>query len=193
MAIYVPGIRDRHNKTGGKGKREVVVILSLTAMVDMFTVLVVFLLQNYKVDAIKLTKAIELPEAQAIKKLLPAHVVAVSETEVYVDDKLIMSIQQVKDHDYNVIEPIKAAVENEIRLAKETAVSSFRSKIRQSVVDPAVIDEEQKKIEEQASRVTVQAAKETDFLTLKKVLLSITEAGAEELNFAVAEKAKIQN
>ena len=39
-------------------------------------------------------------------------------------------------------------------------------------------------------RVTVQADKEIDFLTIKKVLYTATEAGATLINFAVAQKAK---
>ena len=45
MAIYVPGKRDRRGVRAG-AKRNVVAVLQLTAMVDMFTVLVVFLLQK---------------------------------------------------------------------------------------------------------------------------------------------------
>ncbi len=49
MAIKRPGQRFRyHNILKRRGsKRAVTAILSLTAMVDMFTVLVIFLLQNY--------------------------------------------------------------------------------------------------------------------------------------------------
>jgi len=35
------------------------------------------------------------------------------------------------------------------------------------------------------SKVTVQADKGVDFLTIKKVLFTATEAGAGEINFAV--------
>ena len=37
----------------------------------------------------------------------------------------------------------------------------------------------------QFRRVTVQADKKIDFLTIKKIMYTVTEAGAEEINFAV--------
>ena len=34
-------------------------------------------------------------------------------------------------------------------------------------------------------QVTLQADKDTDFLTVKKIMYTLTEAGASEINFAV--------
>ena len=49
MPIHRPGERHRYHNilSRRKGKRGLTAILSLTAMVDMFTVLAIFLLQNY--------------------------------------------------------------------------------------------------------------------------------------------------
>lgn len=47
MPIHVPGHRNRSGRQKKPVKRNAVAVLSLTAMVDMFTVLTVFLLQNY--------------------------------------------------------------------------------------------------------------------------------------------------
>ena len=47
MAIHAPGRRARNNKRAMGPKRNAVASLSLTALVDMFTVLTIFLLQNY--------------------------------------------------------------------------------------------------------------------------------------------------
>jgi biopolymer transport protein ExbD len=37
-------------------------------------------------------------------------------------------------------------------------------------------------------KITVQADKEIDFLTVKKILYTLTEAGAGEINFAVMKR-----
>ena len=37
-------------------------------------------------------------------------------------------------------------------------------------------------------KITVQAHKEIDFLTIKKILFTLTEAGAGEINFAVIQR-----
>ncbi|MEK7356260.1 MAG: adventurous gliding motility protein S, partial [Bdellovibrionota bacterium] len=61
MAIYAPGRRDRHNRPERSTSRSVMAHLSLTAMVDMFTVLAVFLLQNYQTtgEVIDITDNVE--------------------------------------------------------------------------------------------------------------------------------------
>ena len=37
-------------------------------------------------------------------------------------------------------------------------------------------------------KITVQADRDQDFLTIKKMMFTVTEAGAEEINFAVMKK-----
>lgn len=82
MAIYKPGQRFRyHNLLSKKSKkRAVTVILSLTAMVDMFTVLVIFLLQNYNAtgEILYLPKEVTLPKASTVVDLKPSVVVTIS-------------------------------------------------------------------------------------------------------------------
>ena len=86
MPIHPPGERFRYSRllSKKKGKRSVVAILSLTAMVDMFTVLVVFLLQNYNAtgQVIYIPKEVTLPKAERIKELKPAVVVTISTKEI---------------------------------------------------------------------------------------------------------------
>ena len=82
MAIHVPGYRSRsHQVHQSGGKRSVVAVLSLTAMVDMFTVLTVFLLQNYNPDTgavLDIPAEVRLPQASKHKEVKPSHVVTVS-------------------------------------------------------------------------------------------------------------------
>ena len=125
MAIYTPGKRNRRNQITGAGKRNTVVMLSLTAMVDMFTVLTIFLLQNFKVDAIKLKQNVPLPEASAIKKLQPAHVVVVTQDKIYVDEKAVADFRVVKEQQDWVIPALKEGLELKIKEAKEKSQSTF--------------------------------------------------------------------
>ena len=71
MPIHVPGKRARGRQKVVGRKRNVVAVLQLTAMVDMFTVLVVFLLQNYAStnQILPITDQIALPKAAAVKEL----------------------------------------------------------------------------------------------------------------------------
>ena len=65
MAIFVPGKRSRKNSRAVPAKRSAVAVLQLTAMVDMFTVIVVFLLQSYATT----DQILPLPEAVEFRGL----------------------------------------------------------------------------------------------------------------------------
>lgn len=198
MAIHPPGERFRYSKTlykREKGKREVTAHLSLTAMVDMFTVLVVFLLQNYSAtgEVIYIPKEVQLPKAEKIKELKPAVVVTISNKEVLIDRKPIITYDAVKAMDYEVIQPLL----EEVKLALEKGKAEFEAKLQQrlkSVVD-AGEGQDQAALQGEEdptpwNKVTVQADKGIDFLTVKKVMLTVSEAGAGELNFAVMKDVK---
>src|ERR1044071_7150518 len=106
MPIFVPGIRDRHNRPRRGASRNIVATLSLTAMVDMFTVLVVFLLQNYNVTgaAIEVDDAVQLPQASEVRELKPAHVVVVSKDNILLDSEIIAKFADVREQqDWNIV------------------------------------------------------------------------------------------
>ncbi len=196
MAIYAPGKRDRRGHMSA-GKKSLVVVLSLTAMVDMFTVLAVFLLQNYRVEEIQLKKSVPLPEASAVKKLKPAHVVVVTQEEIFLDDKPVARFESVKEQEHWLIEPLQEGLAKAIEDKKAEMESGLKNALKDAMgkkKDPTEMSEEERE-EERAKmyawgRVTMQADKDIDFLTIKKVMYTITEAGASLINFAVTPKEK---
>lgn len=185
MAIYAPGRRDRHNRPLRSRGRAVVAMLSLTAMVDMFTVVAVFLLQNYKTTgaAIELDEAVELPSAHAVKELLPSTVVVVSKESIFFDRAALISFQQVKEqHDWH-IDALAQKLGEKFKALADKRTAGLSGQIKEAV-DPA---REGSPTNNPADdhRVTVQADKSVDFLTVKKVMMTLTDAGASEINFAV--------
>lgn len=190
MAIYAPGLRDRKQRPRTKGKRNSVVILSLTAMVDMFTVLVVFLLQNYQVQEIEFEDRIEMPEAQAVRQLLKSRVVSVSLEDITVDAQKIVDIDSVREQESWLIDGLYQQVQENIQTAKDEVRAGLRLRLQETVVDEERFTEILELMDEEITRLTVQADKNLDFLTIKKVLYTITEAGATEINFAVFEVPK---
>lgn len=188
MAIFKPGVKFRHSRLLSKagGKRGVVAILSLTAMVDMFTVLVVFLLPNYG-EVLFIPKNVVLPQAEKIKELKPATVVTVSRDAVYIDKDSVATYDQVKAQEEWMIEPLRAKVVEALEKARKEYEVSLAKKI-QDVVKAARGDEEKPEMNPW-SKVTIQADKGMDFITVKKVMYTVTEAGAGEINFAVLKHA----
>lgn len=192
MAIYVPGRRDRHNRPLRKGGRSVVAMLSLTAMVDMFTVLAVFLLQNYNVtgEVLDIEDNVQLPQASAVKELKPAYVVVLSKQNLMLDKDIIASFVQVKEQQDWRIEPLFVRLKTKFQDAQTRAQSGVGA-IRQAVQSTKPGDTQVKP--EDDRRVTVQVDKAIDFLTVKKVMATLTEAGASEINFAVMKEEKAPN
>lgn len=195
MAIYAPGKRDKHNRKLSKGKRSLVAMLSLTAMVDMFTVLAVFLLQNYKVDEIQLKQTVDLPMATRTKKLEPANVVVIKKDMIMVNDKEVAKFDKVKEQTDWLIEPLKLELEKSIKEKKLESESGLQQKLKKAIskneekdIDPGDPGEKYA-----WGRVTLQADKEVDFLTVKKVMYTITESGASMINFAVTPRPEIKN
>ena len=192
MPIYTPGKRDRHGKRGNS-KRNMVVILSLTAMVDMFTVLTVFLLQNYRVEEIQLKKSVPLPEASAVKKLKPAHVVVITKEEIFLNEDPVAKFEVVKEQEHWLIEKLQVDLQKQIELKKKEMESGLKNALAK-ITDTGKEMTEEEREEERAKkfawgRVTMQVDKDIDMLTVKKVMYTITEAGASLINFAVTEKA----
>jgi biopolymer transport protein ExbD len=186
MAIFVPGLRDRHNRPlSGKGARNIVAMLSLTAMVDMFTVLAVFLLQNYQTtgDVIELSDEVVLPKAAKVRELKPATVVVISKGKILVDKLQVATIDEVKAiEEVTVLPNLQARVQDAFRILEERNRVAGLSQIRQAVSQGRG---EQPARPEDFRRVTVQADRVIDAGTVKKVMYTLTEAGASEINFAV--------
>lgn len=189
MAIFQPGVRHRYHNIlkRRKGKRSVTAMLSLTAMVDMFTVLAIFLLQSYDVkDFIVYTpKEVVLPKATNIKELKPAFVVTVSSKEVLLDKDVVVTFQEVKAQSDLMIQQLYERVKQELVKSKSDFDIKNKNKLRE-VIDPKSSAE----IEDPNAwrKVTIQADKDLDFLTIRKILYTVSEAGAGEINFAVIKK-----
>ena len=172
MAIYAPGKRARGRKKAG-AKRNVVAVLQLTAMVDMFTVLVVFLLQNYAStnQILPISDQIDLPQATSVKELKPSFVVVLSQDHLSFNEEKVSTFNEVKASKEWLIsallEPVKTAIK---RVNQEKSGGS-------SKVDGSETPLQYK--------MTLQADKDIDFLSIKKVLYTLTEAGVQEINFAV--------
>ena len=195
MAIHKPGERFRYHNILSRRKkgRSVVALLSLTAMVDMFTVLVVFLLQNFSTPnvLIYIPPEVDLPKAESTKDLQPAFVVTISKNEIYLDKEVIAKNSDVQAQEDWLIKPLHEGLVEGLALSKAQYEQNLKNRIR-NVVDSAK-GEESEDPELNWNKVTIQSDKTIDFLTVKKVMYTITEAGAGEINFAVTKEISSSN
>ncbi len=193
MAIYVPGIRNRRNRPISKGARTVAAMLSMTALVDMFTVLAVFLLQNYQTtgEVLEISDKVTLPKASAVKEIKAATVVTISKTSIQVNKETVAVFQKIKEQEDWMILPLQQKLQDAFKeLDNRRRVVGFGA-IKQAI--DIAKEKSAKKEKEDDTRVTVQADKSIDFLTLKKVMYTVTESGASQINFAVLKDEQKKN
>lgn len=78
-------------------KRVLVAGLMLTSMVDMFSLLVIFLLQSFSnsPEVMALSKGVELPTAVSAAAAIDAPVLSISSQEVMLDQKLVGATQDL--------------------------------------------------------------------------------------------------
>jgi biopolymer transport protein ExbD len=188
MAIYKPGKRDKHG--ANPARRDAVMVLNITAMVDMFTVLTVFLLQNYATtnQVLPLDESVNLPQAHETKELKPSTVVVLTTEGVSLGNEKLADFRTIKEQQDWLIKPLAEKIQQLIKDG-DARKGSLGNKIRDAVSQaknpngtPAASEPDEYR------KVTVQADKTIDFLTVKKVMFTVTEAGMQEINFAVIKK-----
>lgn len=192
MAIFKPGQRHRYHNIlkRKKNKRGVTAVLSLTAMVDMFTVLVIFLLQNYNStgEILYIPKEVTLPQANRVNELQPSVVVTVSSKEVLIDTTPVATFDEVVQATDWVIPNLRDQVRVLLDKARADQEAKLQDKIRNAVDKTLGNENEADKFA--WKKVTLQADKNIDYLTLKKIMYSIYEAGGGPINFAVSKKTE---
>ncbi len=191
MPIHAPGYRPRYRKVFKRsGKRRLMAELSLTAMVDMFTVLTIFLLQNYNITGaiIEIPSEVVLPPAAQIKELKPAHVVILTQKQLLFNNKKIATLTDIQNEERWMIpklyDALKVAIEKKrIEMEKKGLLTEVKEDMEKEKNAP------ESKAKNAFAKVTVEADKGIDFLTVKKVMYTVTEAGGREINFAVVRVA----
>ena len=172
-----------------KNRRNVTAILSLTAMVDMFTVLVIFLLQNYNAtgEILYIPKEVVLPKATSVKELKPAHVVTISSKEILLDKDVVATFAEV--HSLSEEEWSIQKLKEQLIVALAKSKAEHEGKLQNKIRDVVETAKGESPDDANAwSKVTLQADKGVDFLTVKKVLYTVVESGAGEINFAVTKQ-----
>ncbi|MDJ0938336.1 MAG: biopolymer transporter ExbD [Woeseiaceae bacterium] len=142
--------------------------MNLTSLMDVFTILVFFLLVNSgSVEVMEAPKTVVLPESRVEAKPRETVVIFISPEEVLVQGKSVMQVADILDDDSLTIQP----------------VSERLQEIGQSVLGPntAVVAESQE--------VTILADKSVPFDVIRKVMSTCTEGGYENVSLAVIQKA----
>lgn len=179
MPIHIPGYRSKSFHVGNKN--EIKGTLSLTPLIDLFVVLATFLLQQFLQNgqAVELKDNVTLPQASMVKALKPSLVVILSKEKIAVNTTKVAVLADLKNQKQWVFPPLLVALKKEIALAKikkseENNAENNAENITENITENI--------------KVTIQADKDMDFLSIKKIMYTITESGLSEMSFAVIKK-----
>jgi biopolymer transport protein ExbD len=154
-------------------KRTIVTKMNLTSLMDVFTILVFFLLVNSgSVEVLDAPKDVKLPESMAQEKPRETVVIFVSPEEVLVQGELVAYTADILDTTNKAsVGPVMA------RLAELSG----------SVVGVAT-----KEIAK-SQEVTILADKSVPFIVIKRIMTTCTGEGYEKVSLAVVQKASYAN
>jgi biopolymer transport protein ExbD len=151
-----------------KERNKSLVDLNLVSLIDIFTILIFFLLANAsEVEVLPSTKAVRLPESTAEQAPKETVVVVVSDQDILVQGRKVASVPEVMKTDSDLIEPLKA----------ELDYHAGRQLIR-------------KDKESQSKAITIMGDKEIPYRLLRKVMVTCARANYGDISFAVTQKGK---
>ena len=149
---------DRHHKRGQRS-----VALNLVSLMDIFTILVFFLLVNSS-DVQELpTRSVQMPESVSEQKPRETVVVVVNHEGILVQGQLVISMDDALAQEGNTLEPLKLA------LAAQTG----------RLIDVASDNDKE---------VTIIGDRTLPYRLLRKVMATCTEADYGRVSLAVMQK-----
>ncbi len=153
----------RRNK---KGKRTVV--LNLVSLMDIFTILVFFLLVNsQQVEVLPNAKDLELPQSIAEQKSRETVVIMVTDEQILVQGRVVANVADVIEQDDLVIAGLKTALQSQTdRVLRRDAKGDIA-----------------------AREVTIMGDKALPYRLLKRVMATCMAADYGRISLAVLQRA----
>lgn len=174
MAIVTPGKRPceriARSKVLGKkfirGKRGVYAALTLTSLVDVMTIIVIFLLMNFSAngEVLYMSKDIRLPDAYHGSQLDRAPVISVSAEAVTFDGKMLLNTGDLVKGEAMSVPELEEALRDEKRRYETIHVEDTDHPFR--------------------GLINVQADRRIPFKVIKRVMFACNQSGFGNINFA---------
>jgi biopolymer transport protein ExbD len=171
MPIKKPGKRPftpwlqshRALKKGGK-KHNSVSELLLTPLIDMFVIMVVFLIMNFSAtgELVQLSSDIKLPKAETVSPLERAPIIQISANTV-------------------AIEGVKVGESEEITKDPDLRIPGLTDKLQEM----RKVDEMMHPGQPFRGEIIINADQNVDFKLVRKVMFACSDAGYSKFNYAV--------
>jgi biopolymer transport protein TolR len=140
--------------------------MNLVALIDIFTILIFFLMSSTGIEVLSTARSVKLPQSTAEKMPRETIVITVSATDIVVDGRKVASVSEALAGEDDLIAPLKA----------ELDLMAGRQTLR-------------KENEAQARAVTIMGDKGIPYRLLRKVMYTAARANYSDVAFAVMQKA----
>lgn len=142
--------------------------LNLIPMIDILTVLVMFLLvYSTEVEVIQNTKGIEIPQSIAEAQPKDSVVLMVTTTDLFVQGEHVTSLAEIQASDSPLIEPLRAALKRPMLVGRAMTEKDLA-----------------------AREITILGDKAIPYDVLKKVMATCTDADYGRISLATLQKEK---
>jgi len=142
--------------------------MNLTSLMDVFTILVFFLLVNSgSVEIVQSPKDVKLPESFEESKPRETVVISVSPEDIIVQGRIVAKTADILADKEASLAPLG------VRLAE----------LKENIVGPATLTVAD------SQEVTILADKSVPFIVVRKVMSACTDEGYENVSLAVIQKA----
>jgi biopolymer transport protein ExbD len=150
-------------KKGGKKLQQAAELL-MTPLIDMFVILVVFLIMNFSAtgELIQFSKDIRLPKAETVSELERAPIIQISANTV-------------------AIEGVKVGESEEILKDPDLRIPGLTDKLQEM----RKVDEMMHPGQPFRGEIIINADKDVDFKLVRKVMFAASDAGYTKFNYAV--------
>lgn len=160
---FAPWLRNHRALTSDLGRQVSNADLLLTPLIDMFVILVVFLIMNFSASGdLTLSNDIDLPEARSVKERERAPVIQISADTILVQD-------------------IPVASSDEILRDPSNRIPSLTEKLRKL----RGVDEMMHPGQPFKGQIIINCDRAIDFKLVRKVMVAAADAGYVNFNYAV--------
>jgi biopolymer transport protein ExbD len=149
-----------------KGRNQTMVDMNLVSLIDVFTILIFFLLSSASgVELLASPKAVKLPESVSEKSPKETILLVVSGTEILVDGRKVANVADVMATKGDLIEPLKAELD---LLANRVIVRADN--------------------QDKGKAITIMGDQNIPYQLLRKVMYTSARANFSDVSFAVRRK-----
>ncbi len=149
-----------------KSRNQNMVDMNLVSLIDVFTILIFFLLSNSGgVETLPSPKAVQLPESVAEMSPRDTVVVVVSATEIIVDGRKVANVADVLGSADDLIAPLKAELDLQANRPVVRAENAATAK-----------------------RLTIMGDKDIPYRLLRKIMVTSARANFSDVSFAVRQR-----